>query len=191
MAAWMDCLAALKQHGLLLKSDSKLPSVTTIIARAPVRGSWWAHPQAQEIFRALKKLARHRDVLLVKLIAGKDTLVDRRLWPEILAIATAGEPWQWKGVSAAARAVYQKVSRAGEIESSGSPTLELETRLLARGEQFHTGEGSHARRLETWEHWADRVGLQTGVVSAADAKRTIEAVFPGAKLAWASRSTRR
>src|SRR5260370_42688367 len=105
MAAWMDCLAALKQHGLLLKSDSKLPSVTTIIARAPVRGSWWAHPQAQEIFRALKKLARHRDVLLVKLIAGKDTLVDRRLWPEILAIATAGGAGQSKGGGAAARGV--------------------------------------------------------------------------------------
>jgi hypothetical protein len=181
---WNDCLAALEHHGLLLASDPKLPSVSTLVVGQPVRGSWWAHAQSPEIFQALEKLAGRPDVLIVKLIAAKDTLVHRRLWPEILAIGTAGEPWQWKGISADARAVHQELSRVGDIETSGPAASQLEKRLLARGEQFHTRDGSHAKRLESWEHWATRTGLEIGEVSAADAKRTLEAVFPGARMPW-------
>ncbi|HEV8147301.1 MAG TPA: hypothetical protein VGP79_13005 [Bryobacteraceae bacterium] len=184
MAVWTDCLAALKHHGLLLASDPKLPSVSTLVTGEPVRGSWWAHPKSHEIFRVLEKLAGRPDVLIVKLVAGKDTLVHRRLWPEVLAIGTAGESWQWKGISAEARAMHQELSRLGEIETSGPAAAQLEKRLLARGEQFHTRDGSHAKKIEAWEQWAARTGLEIGEVSAAVAKRTLESVFPGARMPW-------
>ena len=124
-----DCLAALRHHGLLLKSDPKLPSVTTLVAGAPVRGSWWAHPAAHAIFRAIETLADRPDVLLIKLIAGKDTFVDRRLWPEILAIATSSAAWQWKGASADAHRLHKEVERRGVVEASGGAAGELEKRL--------------------------------------------------------------
>jgi hypothetical protein len=179
-----DCLAALQHHGLLLKSDPKFPSVTTMVASAPVRGSWWAHPAAHEIFRVIETLAERPDVLLIKLIAGKDTFVDRRLWPEILAIATSGEPWQWKGVSAAARRLHAEAERRGVVEASGAAAGELEKRLLVHAEQFHTATGSHAKRLESWTHWANRAKVDRQAVSAAEAMRTIESIFPGARMPW-------
>ena len=106
-----DCLARLKNDGLLLKSDPRLPSVAGLVAGEAIRGSWWAHPAAHAIFQELQRLAAHPDVLMVKLVAGKDTLVHRRLWPELLAIALAGEPWQLRGLPAASRLLYEKVRK--------------------------------------------------------------------------------
>src|SRR5215831_8257734 len=91
-------VARLVQDGLLLKSDSRLPSVATLVAGTPVRGSWWAHPASHAIFWAINELADRKDVLVVKLIRGKDTFVHQRLWPELLAIVTADEPWQLHGL---------------------------------------------------------------------------------------------
>jgi hypothetical protein len=179
-----DCLAALRHHGLLLKSDPQLPSITTMVAGAPVRGSWWAHPKAHEIFRAIETLAHRPDVLLIKLIAGKDTLVDRRLWPEILAIATSGAPWQWKGVSAGARRLHAKVELLGVVEASGAAASELEKRLLVRAGQFHTASGAHEKRLESWARWAEAAGVDRHAADAAEAMRAIESVFPGARMPW-------
>jgi hypothetical protein len=178
MSTTDDCLAALRHHGLLLKTDPKLPSVTTIVAGAPVRGSWWAHPAAHEIFRVTETLAARPDVLLIKLIAGKDTFVDRRLWPEILAIATSGAPWQWKGASVEAHRLHKDVERRGVVEASGSAARELEKRLLVHAEQFHTAAGSHAKRLESWTHWAERAKVDRHAVSVSEAMHTIQSVFP-------------
>src|ERR1700687_4882396 len=92
-----DCWARLKNDGLLLKSDARFPSVAGLVAGAAIRGSWWAHPAAHAIFQELQRLAAHPDVLIVKLVAGKDTLVHRRLWSKLLAVAQSGEPWQLQG----------------------------------------------------------------------------------------------
>jgi hypothetical protein len=44
-------------------------------------GSWWAHPQSHAIYRALQGVRASRDVMACRLVAGKVTLVHRRLWP--------------------------------------------------------------------------------------------------------------
>src|SRR5258705_11318152 len=85
---------ALTEFGLLLESDSKLPSVAGLIADGPVRGSWWAHPRSQQIFVALQQLVDHKDVVITKLVSGKVTFVHRELWSELLAIGKARETWQ-------------------------------------------------------------------------------------------------
>jgi hypothetical protein len=92
------CLAYLRRVGLLMNSDTRLPSVTTLVAGEAVRGSWWAHPLANAIFLSLQEPAAHPDLLLLKLIGGKDTFVHRRLWPEIAAIGLSGESWQTLGL---------------------------------------------------------------------------------------------
>src|SRR5437867_13447133 len=94
---------ALDEHGLLLLQDKVQPSVVGTITGERVAGSWWSHPQAQEIFRRLDELEATGDVVPTKLIGGKVTLVHRRLGPALAAVGNAREEWQMRGLSAAAR----------------------------------------------------------------------------------------
>jgi hypothetical protein len=81
----------LQRQGVLLQTDAQLPNVCALVAGAPVLGSWWAHPKSHEIFRVNGALEDHPDVLVVKLISGKLTYVERALWPCVAAIGSARE----------------------------------------------------------------------------------------------------
>jgi hypothetical protein len=187
-AAARNCAAYLAQHGLLMKADSKLPSVTTMIAGEPIRGSWWAHPQAHTIFFALRDLESHPDLLLVKLVAGKDTLAHRKLWPEVVSIALAQEPWQTRNLPPDAAALLKKINISGEIESAGPAARLLESRLLVRGIQVHSHDGHHRKRLKTWQRWAARAGQSLDDLPASNqAKLTLEEIWPAAKWPWPKR----
>jgi len=173
------------QRGLLLESDPRLPSVCTLIAGEPLRGSWWSHPQAQAIFRVNEQLSDHRDVLIAKLISGKVTFVHRKLWPEILAVGVARDEWQTKGLSRDARLLLgmideQSSLRTDEIKWSGGKHLkpgeaarELEKRLLIHSEELHTASGAHAKLLETWQQWAKRADFTPQRILPDDAKKTL------------------
>jgi len=179
-------LRELKSSGFLLESDSKLPSVATLITNAPLRGSWWSHPLAQQIFQVNEKLDDHKDVLITKLISRKVTFVHRSLWSELMAIGSAREPWQLKKLPSAASSLLKQVYAAGSLTTAklvwplrfdmklGDAARELENRLLIAGNQFHTESGVHAKLLETWEHWAQRVGFETASISIAEAKENLE-----------------
>jgi hypothetical protein len=149
-------LAELQRLGLLLLQDPVLPSAVAILAGGPVRGSWWGHPEANDMFRILNEVTGDPEVLTLKLVGGKVTLVHRRLWPAVLVVALARERWQTEGLSAAARALLERVER-GVVDTSGPPVKELEERLLVRAEQVHTTSGKHLSRLERWPAWASRV----------------------------------
>ncbi|HUR27834.1 MAG TPA: hypothetical protein VM509_06590 [Planctomycetota bacterium] len=82
-------VARLEEEGLLLLADAKWPSVASLVAGEPIRGSWWSHPRGKEIFRRQRELEAHEDVLVVKLVDRKLTFVHRRLWPALLAVARA------------------------------------------------------------------------------------------------------
>src|SRR3954452_23845261 len=92
-------LVRLREHGLLLQQDKRLPDVATAVAGEPICGSWWAHPQSHTIFACLSELEQHPDTLVTKLIAGKVTFVHRRLGPAVLAIGIAREPWQFAALT--------------------------------------------------------------------------------------------
>ncbi len=83
----------LKRSGLLLLADRRLPSITTFVVGKPIRGSWWGHHKGREIFQVVSQIADHPDVAVTKLISGKVTFVHRKLWPALLTIGTAREPW--------------------------------------------------------------------------------------------------
>ena len=176
--------AELESRGLLLVSDAKLPSLASMIAGGPVHGSWWAHPASHMIFRALTELSGHPDVLVVKLIDGKNTLVHRRLWPEVVAIATSGERWQSAGLSQPARRLYERVKREGIVEATGALTLELEARLLVRSEQFHGESGAHGKRLEDWNRWAKGAAVDFSRTKVEEAKLTLQTLCPEARFPW-------
>src|SRR5271169_2680579 len=101
-----------KQYGVLLQTDARLPNVCALVAGAPVRGSWWAHPQSHEIFRVNCALADHPEVIVVKLISAKITYVERALWPCVVAIGRAREAWQVESLSPGARELLEEVDRA-------------------------------------------------------------------------------
>lgn len=176
----------LKSLGFLLESDPKLPSVATMITGGPLRGSWWAHPLGQEIFQVNERLDDHKDVLIMKLISGKVTFVHRKVWSQVFAIGTARETWQLKKPSAEAEALLKQIDDSGSLTTAdvlkslkwtmklGDVARELEKRLLVVGTQFHSASGAHEKRLETWEHWAQRVKFVPASVSVAMAKTNLE-----------------
>ncbi len=166
-------LRELDRHGLLLETDARLPSLVAVVAGGPVSGSWWGHPLGHTIFATGEALIQNRDVLLAKLVSGKTTWIHRRLWPALLAAALSRETWQMEGLSAEARALLGEVERDGQARASGGVARELETRLLARGEQSHTASGRHAKVLEAWPLWAQRVRVEPAS-SAAEGRRQLE-----------------
>jgi hypothetical protein len=165
---------ALETGGLLLLQDKSFPSVVTLVTRGPVHGSWWAHPRSHEIFRCASAIAADPGVLVTKLLDGKVTFVHKRLWPAVLAVATAREPWQTAGLAPDPRALWRRVDKAGSLIASGKAAKEIECRLLVHAEQIHTEAGSHKSGLETWKAWARRTGAET-TISAAEGRSRLEA----------------
>jgi hypothetical protein len=169
-----DLMERLREFDLLLDTDPKFPSIAGLVVGGKVQGSWWAHPQSHEVFRLSCALRDHADVLMVKLISWKVTLVHRPLWPAIVAVGAAREPWQMRGLSKEAVALLRKVDKAGTASGTGDAVRELERRLLIRAESFHTERGSHAKELETWESWARSVRLGRVKITAEEGKAQIE-----------------
>src|SRR5262245_16990548 len=167
-------LDALSRPGLLLKQDKRLPNVVTLVTGESLSASWWSHAKGQLIFAVLSELADHPDVLFTKLLYRKVTLVHRRLWPALVAVAAAGEAWQRRELTRAARALLAKVERSSAaVRASGQTVKELELRLLVCAEQVHTESGRHETTLESWSEWARRRGVEP-LRSAARGRQQLE-----------------
>ncbi len=88
-------MAALVEHGMLLQSArGPLANVAELVAGEPIKGSWWGHPQGHAIFAALSSLDDSPDVVRIRLVNGKVTLVHRRLWPALVRVADRFTPRQ-------------------------------------------------------------------------------------------------
>lgn len=169
-----SAIRALEKHGLLLKQDKALPSVVGLVTGESLKGSWWSHPKARKIFAVLTDLDDHDDVLLTKLIAGKDTLVHRRLWPALVAVGGSGAAWQVNGLSLPGTRLLESVERAKSgVESAGAAARELALRLLAVSSERHSESGKHVRVLESWKGWAARKGVAP-LSSVREARRALE-----------------
>lgn len=174
--------AALRRHGLLLETDASFPSVAALAAGGPVRGSWWGHPKGREIWLATVFLSGHGDVLVTRLVSGKVTHVYRSLWPELLAVAQEESPWQTQGLSPAARALWNRARRSGEVRTDRIPAVKglgdaarlLEQRLLVHCDEIHTESGAHAKRLETWQDWARRTTYRGKAAEPSKARTRLE-----------------
>jgi hypothetical protein len=84
----MDPSLWVREQGIVLQSArGPLPNLAEWIAGEPIRGSWWGHPCGHEIFAALTRLHESGDVVATRLVAGRITLVHRRVWPSLVRLA--------------------------------------------------------------------------------------------------------
>jgi len=152
----------LDAHGALLLTDPALPSLTTIVAGEPVKGSWWGHPKGGLMYNLSNELMDEPGVLTVKLVNKKTTFLLRRHWDALVAIAGTEAPWQLRGLPAPARALWRAVSAKGEVRAddpafrrtaaeTGKLASKLEERLLIHSESLHTDSGKHVRLLRSWK----------------------------------------
>jgi hypothetical protein len=81
--------AFVAEHGIVLASahHAVVPSLAAAVAGERIRGSWWAHRRSHDIFRALATLEDTDNCVFTRLVAGKVTIVHRRLWPALVALA--------------------------------------------------------------------------------------------------------
>jgi hypothetical protein len=171
-------LAAVDERGLLLIHDQVLPSVTALIVGTPVEGSWWSHPMANTIYNALGAI--ESDVAVVKLIAGKNTLVAKRLWPELRDIGIGRDPWQTDRLDDEGFALLD------DIDHATTPVLvdkaqvkiatQLERRLLVYPTEIHTDAGHHRKAYQGWQRWGDERHIR-GARAGAPAQATFEAII--------------
>jgi hypothetical protein len=77
----------LEANGMLLESArGPIPTVAALVAGEPIRGSWWAHPRSHAIYAVINALADSPDVVRLRLVNGKVTLVHRRVWPALVCV---------------------------------------------------------------------------------------------------------
>jgi len=83
-------LAVLVEQGMLLESaKGPVPNVAELVAGGPIRGSWWGHPASHDIYRTLTEVAASPDVVRLRLIDRKVTLVHRRVWPALARVSAS------------------------------------------------------------------------------------------------------
>ncbi|MEE9592562.1 MAG: hypothetical protein V3W28_03160 [Thermoplasmata archaeon] len=183
-AAWLE------EFGFLLVVDPRLPSVTTVVTGEPVKGSWWGHPQSHPIFGVVERLEGYGQALQTKLISGKVTFVHRPLWRAVAGVASAREPWQVEGLSLEEAQLLRTVEDAGwvrtdepdrfaplDLKTVRGAAKRLERNLLVVSREIHTETGAHARVLETWGAWAQRIGFREPWKTSAEGRRELEAVL--------------
>jgi hypothetical protein len=171
-----ELLDRLREFDLLLDTDPKFPNVTALLAGEAVRGSWWTHPKAHEMYRVSSELRRHPDVLSIKLVSGKITFIHRPLWIAVYAVAQAREPWQTRGLSKDAARLLGQADKENHLLSSGDAVRELEARLLVHARSVHTERGFHRKQVQTWKGWAESVRLDAVTLTPAEGKAQLEAV---------------
>lgn len=195
-------LAALRERQWLLQADPILPSVASLVAGELIPGSWWSHRESNLIYWVLEELENSPQLLGVKLVKGKITLVHRALWPELFAIAAASQPWQTVGLSRAAQSLLARTRRHGTLRldqldrwtaatKPGNAARELEGRLLVHSREIHTESGKHTRQLESWSHCMSRLQLSGALPDPEDAKRALERLIASKLLPWTHGSSGR
>ncbi len=83
-----EAMKIIKHHGVVLEAaKGPVPNLAELVAGERIRGSWWGHPQGQQIFLLTRSIREMQDVLVCRLVEGKITYVHRRLWPALARLA--------------------------------------------------------------------------------------------------------
>ena len=104
-----------EEHGMLLQAArGPIPNLPSLVVGEPITGSWWGHPDHDEIFRVLNEAMSSDQVVRLKLVDGKVTLVHRRIWPALVRLADQ------LGASRLA-ALHQEHTSSGAHRSTSTP----------------------------------------------------------------------
>ena len=186
--ALRQAVDALGRTGLLFLHDARKPSLTALVAGAPIKGSWWGHAAGKRIFQVASALEDGGRVLFVPLLSAKVTLVHRRLWPALVSVGESRASWQMDALAPRARELLLKVEEAGRLRATGPSSKALARALLVHAEQVHTAGGSHATELVSWatvreaREIVDRLDEDTGRRTLEEAAATMGAALA---LPWA------
>jgi hypothetical protein len=130
-----EALAFVRKHGVVLAAaKGNAPRLTEAITGERIRGSWWAHPQSHRIYTILRAVSESDNVLVCRLIDGKITLVDRRLWPCLIALAPRFSPEQLARVSEEHTASGRHVSREVAYPQWVPPDVAARARTISEPE---------------------------------------------------------
>jgi hypothetical protein len=189
----------LEKTGLLMLTDATLPSLTTTVARGPVKGSWWGHPQGNLMYNLSHELGEQPDVLALKLVNKKITFLQRRHWDALYVVGTSGQDWQTSKLLVTHKRLFEAVQSEDEIRADdprlkmkasevGKLASKLEERLLIHSESVHTDSGKHLRVMRSWKGLLYSKGHTPKVMTYATALAHFEDVtarlanIPGAKI---------
>src|SRR3974390_579078 len=111
--ALRHAMDALDRTGLLFLHDARKPSLTALVAGAPIKGSWWGHAAGKRIFQVASALEDGGRVLFVPLLSAKVTLVHRRLWPALVSVGESRAPWQTEALTPRGPGLLPEVGRSG------------------------------------------------------------------------------
>lgn len=144
---------------------------------------------AQTIFNVNEQLEDHKEVLITKLISAKITFIHKHLWSEVMSIGTSNSDWQTAGLKDEANSLLESIAREGQLRTDkldwpsrfktkpGDAARQLEERLLIVSSSVHTETGAHAKQIESWKHWSQRVGYQGERLKASAAMDRLEALL--------------
>ena len=173
-----QAMDALEASGLMFLHDARKPSLTTLVAGAPIKGSWWGHPAGKRIFQVASALEDGGKVLFVPLLSVKVTLVHRRLWPALVSVGESRAAWQMDPLAPRALELLEKVEQTGRVRATGPSSKALARALLAHAEQVHTAGGSHATELVSWREVRSARDI-TGRLDEDTARRVLEEAAAG------------
>lgn len=153
---------ALDATGILMLTDPALPSLISLVAGEPVKGSWWGHPKGNLMYNLSNELMDTPDVLAVKLFNGKITYLQQVHWNALYALATSQSDWQMKKMTPDMLGLLKRVLSKQELQTDdagftktpteiGKLATKLESRLLIFSENTHSSSGKHVRTLRTWK----------------------------------------
>ncbi|TCA01027.1 hypothetical protein [Rhizobium leguminosarum] len=162
-----DARGYLIQNGIIPLSPTKgLVSIVDLILGPGVPGNWWGHQNANLAYNAYSELANDPDIIVMKLVDYKVTLVHRTLWDCIFRVALDNGriTWRKKSLSPQGLLLLNQIEKIGSI-SLDFITADLQvhrktiTKERRKLEEFglvvsreeHTSSGHHDIVLESWK----------------------------------------
>lgn len=155
----------------LSPTSAEVPSLVETLTGDKLRGSWWSHEKAHEIYNTYQELVDRTDVLTLKLVETKVTFVHQDLWKPLLS-SVLDEQWQESvrvGLAQLSLDLLTQVENEGmlictrdNLPSYGTrqqfrkARSDLERRGLLVSGDVHTATGAHAPILESWRHVKQR-----------------------------------
>ena len=144
---------------------------------------------ALTIFNVNEQLEDHEEVLVTKLISAKVTFVHKQLWSEVMSIGISNSDWQTEGLKDEANSLLGSIAREGQVRTDkldwptkfktkpGDAARQLEERLLIVSSSVHTETGAHAKQIESWKHWSQRVSYKSEKLKPSAAMSRLEALL--------------
>jgi hypothetical protein len=185
-----------EQCGLVTLSPlGDLPSIVRLVAGDDATARWWSHPKGTAIFNLYQHLADRPTILVAKLVAGRVTLVHRRLWEPVLVLAQNRERVDaaLSRLSPHTLEAYHAVCRQGSVSlRDAAALLESDRRRLKRSvialekhalvltRDEHTDTGAHDVSIQSWRHFkAARAVVAPGNYPLDEARHLLRSLVRG------------